>query len=87
MRLPLHQTEIQSFALLYEVRAPGCVRTLRAMTSASPVPLAAATEENIHAQCLLNPKFEFIQPAGTTSFFHVIPCENLGENFDLDVLR
>ena len=46
----LHQPGIQSFPLFHIVRAPCSVRTLTAMTSAPPVPLTIATEENIHAQ-------------------------------------
>jgi hypothetical protein len=63
------------------------MRALRAMASAPPVPLATVTEENIHAQSLLNPKFEFVHPAGTASYFHFVPCDRSGVTLDLHVLR
>jgi hypothetical protein len=87
VRLLLHQPGTQSFALLYVIRAPSCVGTLGAMTSAPPVPLTIATEENIHAQSPLNPNSEFVQPTGTASFFHFILCDKLGDSLDLHVLR
>jgi bifunctional N-acetylglucosamine-1-phosphate-uridyltransferase/glucosamine-1-phosphate-acetyltransferase GlmU-like protein len=40
------------------------------MTSGSPIPFTAFTDENIHAQAFLDSQFEFIQPAGIGSFVH-----------------
>jgi hypothetical protein len=63
------------------------VGTLRAMTGTPPIPLAAVTEEDIHAQSLLGVEFEFVQPAGLASFFHFAPGDRLGDGTELHILR
>jgi hypothetical protein len=45
---------IQSFALSCIVRAPDGIGTFRAITRTPPVPLATVTEDDIHAQPLLD---------------------------------
>ena len=55
--------------------------TLRAITGASPVPLTAGTEEDIHAQPLPDSQPEFVSPVGTASFSHLALRDRLSADF------
>jgi hypothetical protein len=50
------------------------------VTSTSPIPFAAAAEENIDAQGSFDLQFEFAQPAGIASFLHFVPIGSRGNN-------
>jgi hypothetical protein len=49
------------------------------MTSSSPVPFAAITEEDIHAELFLDPKFEFVYPTGIASLLHFVQSYSPGQ--------
>ena len=74
--IPPHQPELRLFALLRVIRTPGGIGALRAVTSSSPVPLAAFTEENIHAETSLDPEFEFVYPTGVASLLHFVRSQS-----------
>jgi hypothetical protein len=42
------------------------------MTSSSPVPFTAIAEEDIHAETLFDPEFEFVYPTGIVSLLHFV---------------
>ena len=57
-------SKVKLLPLFLVVRAPGGVGTLRMVTGAAPVPLAAITQEDVLAQSFLYSEFEFVYPVG-----------------------
>jgi hypothetical protein len=49
------------------------------MTSSSPVPFTALTEENIHAKLFFDPEFEFVYPTGIASLLHFFQSYSPGQ--------